>query len=606
MKIKLLSKDVAEKIAAGEVIERPASVVKELVENSIDAGADRITVEINNMGVDLIKITDNGIGMNKEDLKLSILRYATSKLNDIDDLEKIYTFGFRGEALPSIARVSKLEVITREKNNNLGYKLSVIGGENEKIEEFGASLGTQIIVKDLFYNTPARKKFLKSKITEYAYIYQIMESIVIAFPDISLTLILDGKEKLNLNKSKDKLEHISLLFGKNYKDQLLELNYKNSFVKVSGYISKPDFTEKRKNNQYVFINNRPIISKLIFGAITEGYREYLMKNNYPIVFLFLEMDPSYFDVNVHPRKLEVKFFNEQGLFSLIVSAIRQTILESKNKKYVLPKKEIYETNFNRSNNSEKKAIRENLEILYKKNDTSNFDVETRFIASPSQQINRENNNTKLENKQEESIQYDFDKDIVVTDISALAWLPDKYILAERQNRNLVVIDQHAAHERVLYETLKEKYKTSAIESQGLLIPSMLDIPPHKAEILKSSLAKLEKLGFIIEEFGINSFAIKSVPSIISVGSEKELVIEIVSKLLENENKNVALSEEILDKIIMLSCKYAIKSKDKMSQIEMQKLIKDLFKCKNPYHCPHGRPVLITISEEELDKRFGRE
>ena len=325
MPIKILDIDTSEKIAAGEVVERPFCAVKELVENSIDAGATRINIEIKDKGVELIKITDNGSGMSKEDLNLCILRHATSKIKNIDDLEKINTMGFRGEALAAISRVSKIQISSKQALNEQGYKLISEGGSEPKILPVGMNDGTQIIIQDLFYNTPARKKFLKSKQSEYSAIISNIENTALAYPKISFKLTIDGRERLNLHQVNSKIDRINDVFGMELTKNLLPLNFDNGSLKLTGFISSPEFIEKKRNKHFLFVNKRVVISKVAIAATNDAYKEYIVKGRYPVVFLFLELDGKFFDVNVHPRKIDIKFVNERAIFTMIREATSLTL-----------------------------------------------------------------------------------------------------------------------------------------------------------------------------------------------------------------------------------------------------------------------------------------
>lgn len=638
-KIKILDIDTIEKIAAGEVVERPYCAVKELIENSIDANSTNILIEILDKGTSLIKITDNGDGMTEEDLSLCIKRHATSKINIIEDLEKIKTLGFRGEALAAISRISKTEIITRQKDFDYGFSLYAEGGENIEIKKTGSGIGTQIIIKDLFYNVPARKKFLKSNASEYSQIISIVEKLALAHHNISFKLLIDEKVKLNLIKTSDKVDRIRDIFGKDVAENLIPFEYQNNFFKIYGWTSNSQYFEKSRNNYYSFVNDRNIVSKVIIGAVNEAYKENIVKSRYPISFIFLEMSGEFFDVNVHPQKTEIKFLNEPSIFSIV----RETVffaLKNKDSEKVL--------NINKNDNViEEKNIETKIEENIEKQDFNLDTKKEKRIFSEIKNLNKKNYDTRqstrvfvpnpedkkkyIENWQKmisvfdkvdlkksekldlNQVKIDVDekeKNLFQDeeiDLKVIGWFPSKYILASNKNFELVIIDQHAAHERINYEILKKDFEQKRIEVQGLLISEIFELPNSKKEFLADleNLNKFEAFGFFIELFGKDSLKINAVPSIIEQGKEVQTVKEILENLVENMESKDLYSQEIIDKIIMISCKNSIKANQKLSILEMETLIKRLMKTENPYHCPHGRPTIISISQKEIDKKFAR-
>ncbi len=638
-KIKILDIDTIEKIAAGEVVERPYCAVKELIENSIDANSTNILIEILDKGTSLIKITDNGDGMTEEDLSLCIKRHATSKINIIEDLEKIKTLGFRGEALAAISRISKTEIITRQKDFDYGFSLYAEGGENIEIKKTGSGIGTQIIIKDLFYNVPARKKFLKSNASEYSQIISIVEKLALAHHNISFKLLIDEKVKLNLIKTSDKVDRIRDIFGKDVAENLIPFEYQNNFFKIYGWTSNSQYFEKSRNNYYSFVNDRNIVSKVIIGAVNEAYKENIVKSRYPISFIFLEMSGEFFDVNVHPQKTEIKFLNEPSIFSIV----RETVffaLKNKDSEKVL--------NINKNDNViEEKNIETKIEENIEKQDFNLDTKKEKRIFSEIKNLNKKNYDTRqstrvfvpnpedkkkyIENWQKmisvfdkvdlkksekldlNQVKIDVDekeKNLFQDeeiDLKVIGWFPSKYILASNKNFELVIIDQHAAHERINYEILKKDFEQKRIEVQGLLISEIFELPNSKKEFLADleNLKKFEAFGFFIELFGKDSLKINAVPSIIEQGKEVQTVKEILENLSENIESKDLYSQEIVDKIIMISCKNSIKANQKLSILEMETLIKRLMKTENPYHCPHGRPTIVSISQKEIDKKFAR-
>ncbi|MDR0676977.1 MAG: DNA mismatch repair endonuclease MutL [Elusimicrobiota bacterium] len=681
-KIKLLDIDTIEKIAAGEVVERPFCAIKELVENSIDANAKKISIEILDKGIKLIKITDDGNGMTREDLELCVKRHATSKIQKIEDLEKIKTLGFRGEALAAISRISKIEIITRQRESEHGFSMKVEGGEIKEIKKIGTSFGTQIIIKDLFYNVPARKKFLKSHSSEYSQIISILEKIAISHPNISFRLSIDTKEKFNLLKSNETLERIKDIFGKKLVEYLLPFKYENDFFSISGFATNTEHFEKTKNNYYTFVNKRNISSKIIIAAINEAYKENIVKSRYPVVFLFLEMNGEFFDVNVHPQKTEIKFMNEPAIFSIIKETIFYTLknedsnkifnenksenvkdisINEKEKNFQEGAKEIFlketlnlEEGKNKKIFSELKNIKRNYDIgrttkifipknkidknNYLKNwkkimsifdnmdlkkiENLNLNQNATSILLEKNNMSNQKDNTPIHLERDETSNNVLEKsdkrkdyatnieaeffDEIDPEINIIGWLPNKYILANNKNFDLILIDQHASHERINYEILKKDFENRAIEVQGLLLPEILEIQSSKMDFLIENIKKFENFGFFIEYFGNNIFKITGVPSIIEKGKEIESVREILDNIIDDKIKGTDLySKEIIEKIIMIACKNSIKANQKMSFIEMQELVKRLMKTENPYHCPHGRPTIISMTQKEIDKKFSR-
>ncbi|MCP4482276.1 MAG: DNA mismatch repair endonuclease MutL [bacterium] len=617
-KIQLLTQDVSEKIAAGEVVDRPYCAVKELIENSIDAEATRITIDIKDRGVELIKITDNGWGMPKEDLEICTLRHATSKIIQIDDLEKIDTMGFRGEALAAISRVSKTEIKTKQTDSDLGYSLITEGGSKPVIKPTGMSNGTQIIIKDLFYNTPARKKFLKSKQSEYSSIISNVENIALAHPTIGFKLIIDDKEKLNLHQIDTHLDRIKSIFKDELAENLIPLDLDNGTIKIHGFISSPTYINKKRNNYFFFVNNRIVISKLIIAAVNNAYSEHLVKGRYPIAFIFAELKGEFFDINVHPRKIDVKFVNEQAIFTSIRQATRLTLqnahalsLPSENARNNIADIEKIDK-IKKTNNTpqDKNNFFANFKTLHNIAPTTKLQ-NTRMLSTYNKEFSQATKNFDFSEKtphlpsspsstQPKSYQK-FSGEI--NNINIIGRLPTKYILAYNSKNDFILIDQHAAHERINYEQLKNDFLNKQIEIQGLLIPEIVTLNSGVLEIAEANLEKFEKFGFLIEKFGNDSLKITAVPSIIEKGHEKSSFLEMLSEI--NPEVDIIKNKEIIDKIIMTACKNSVKAGQKLSIAEMDHLIKNLFKCKNPYHCPHGRPTIITMTQTEIDKKFSR-
>lgn len=632
-KIKILKLDTIEKIAAGEVIDRPEACVKELVENSIDAGAKNITIEIENMGLSSIKIIDDGSGLDREDLILATTLHATSKISQIEDLENINTFGFRGEALASIARISNMEIKSRISNNDFGYKINIKTGNcDENVEKVGMPFGTQILIKDLFFNVPARKKFLKSKNVEIAKIIDIIEKIAISYDKIKFILKIDGKIKLNFFSKEGKISRIKEVFGKTLENKLIPFEFQNEQFHISGYTSTNEYRSTKKNNYYVFVNNRIVNSKIINIAINNAYKEILVTSVYPITFLFLEMSGEYFDCNIHPRKLDVRFLNESAIYSIVSETIKSS-LKDKDVQNVIKKScedtlstEKFFNSKNFDNDTQKVYEFENnnkklkLDIFSEKN-FKNYKTKIYFpneykekYLKSWQNLNNIFNNIDLkeekklkiiENKTSQgNLQIEYKKED--ENLKVIGFFPEKYILAFNKANDLVLIDEHAADERINFEKLLDDYKNKKVLSKGLLFPVEIEVPFSIMEKYKNLdiYKKIEIFGYYLEPFGKNIIKINAVPNIIDTGKEKTASTEILDIFSSDIDIN-NIPNTTVEKIMMTSCKNSIKAKTILSMEEMKNLIKKLFLTKNPYHCPHGRPTMISFSQKEMDKKFFR-
>ena len=601
-KIKSLSTEVVNKIAAGEIVSRPASVVKELMENSLDAGATQILVEIKGGGKGLIRVTDNGEGISRQDLPLVFHRYATSKITRAEDLEKITSLGFRGEAVPSIAAVSKIKLFTKTKGSLAGNQIISVGGKEEAIKEAGCPEGTQIDVEELFFNTPARRKFLKSNTTEIDHISKIVESMALSFYEVAFKLISEGKELINVPRVKNPADRLVALYGNQFFSRLKSLSFSNNFLSVRGFISPPSSTFSNRNRQLIFVNNRFIGSRLLSHAIYSAYLNIIPPKRYPAIFLFIRIEPSLIDVNVHPAKSEIRFINEQAIHSLLAEEIKKSLQRgefSANVKYQpLPNQ------FNQRERGIKECI---ADYMTKPNKTFRSSVDRKnFFAN----INKQNL-SKQDLSQPKKFVYSNSKEekeglLIDIQIQPLAQMSNKYILAQK-GRNLLVIDQHAASERIVYEQFKEEISKEAVSIQGLLIPFTIELSPSQSVVVKKNVTYLNKIGFQIEEFGANDFKVKGIPALLGDKNNKQIIQDVLDRLLElgTVKKEIELSDEITDRIIRTACHTAIRAKDSLGSREIEKLVEDLKRTKNPFTCPHGRPIIIEITEEELDRKFKR-
>ncbi|MCX7735268.1 MAG: DNA mismatch repair endonuclease MutL [Candidatus Kapabacteria bacterium] len=618
-KIKILPDVVANQIAAGEVVQRPESVIKELIENSLDAGSDSIFVVVKGAGKQLIHIVDNGFGMSKEDLLLSVRRHATSKIYSSDDLERIITYGFRGEALASIAAVSQLEIRTRQKEDEMGWKLLSEPSKELIIEPCITEIGTQIFVKNLFYNVPARRKFLKSNLTEFRYISDTMIKFALSKPEIRFTfydedtLIFDLKPSDLINRIKD-------LWGENTSSSLLPVYLENEYIKINGFIGKPHLVKQSKSGQYIFLNGRSIINKSISHAIFSAYEHLLEKSGNPFYIIFIELNPESFDVNVHPQKNEVKFEDERMIYGFMNKAVSKTLQENNlAPEYHFINQQVSQP-FGKIDNNQVSPDKDYLivnkltgEIIEK---TQTNSLNSTFPQShyyPRQQFNH----------REQAFTSAFDKifgnspnedksniDIFKTETGESSessnisyWqLHNKYILTQTAN-GLTIIDQHAAHERILYEKALKAMNREFSYSQQLLFPVTVKVTPTEMKLIEELKTELNSLGFVFDFLSVDKIEITSVPLDTINGEEINSFREIIETYDEyqkvrhtNKRDNLAAS---------YSCKSAIKTGQKLSVEEMKNLITELQKCEVPYACPHGRPIIIEFTLDFLDRKFGR-
>ena len=626
-KIKILSADVANKIAAGEVVERPASVVKELIENAVDAGSTSIRVEIRAGGKRLIHVSDNGIGMEREDALLALERHATSKVNRIEDLACIQTFGFRGEALASIASVSQFELLTRTADALEGTKVNVDGGVFRSVQESGCSPGTHMSINNLFYNVPARLKFLKTDTTEMNHVTNQVTWAALAHPNIHFSLTHNGRSMLDVRACDSHLERVRLLYGKEFAENLIEFTEELPELKVYGLLGKPEFTKPNREYQLFFLNQRPIRSKIITAALTEALDAMVAKGRQPVALLFLTLDPETVDVNVHPAKIEVRFRNERTIYSGVVRILRNAVHQAK----YIPKIETppeptsseedaetrdaslsgrvstprhtptargqhATTPVARTQRTETPPIptqeTADTEQAPETVDTSEGhapSTSTEIVVQPPQQEIPDDVNLSL---------LDFENVQLKTNLFKT------YIVAEAKDK-IFFIDQHVAAERVLYERFVNQMHADGIPVQGLLLPVTLEATPQQLSALKTHGDIFEKLGFDLEEFGGNTILIRAIPSPLPTRVAAQTVTDLLDKLPEAPHTDVQLPKAIDDALITLACKSAVKAGDTLDMKEMVNLIKELSQAKLPFNCPHSRPIIVEMGRDELERRFHR-
>jgi DNA mismatch repair protein MutL len=605
--IKILPQSLSNKIAAGEVVNRPESVVKELIENSIDAGATHITLIIKDAGKSFIQIIDNGSGMSEQDALLSFQRHSTSKISSYEDLENILTLGFRGEALASIASVSQVELKTKKENDEVGTIVKVEGSEIMDVTKTNCETGTSISVKNLFYNTPGRRNFLKSNQTEFRHIYETFIRLAISNPGAAFTFINNDEEIFDL-KSSELKARLQNIFTNPFSESLIAVSQGNELIKIYGYISKPNFTKKSKQDQYFYLNKRFFVSKSLNFAVYSGYDDLIEKGDYPSFFLFIDIDPKKVDVNVHPSKMEVKFEDENATFGFVRKSVKEALSKADivfevgfdNRLGIPDSPESFhykESNQPSSQNFQRTFSFQKSNFNFpKKEDTSNihsiFDATKRFeetesgnIPAQQEQKNIFEHSKKSETESFNVWQYQY-----------------KYIMCQTET-GLMIIDQHAAHERILYEKALLWLNSQSSFSQQLLIPIKINLTKIDFHIASSLKDELVNLGFNFNLMNDEYVEMTGLPSDVKIGDENKIFQELIDQYKEYELK---LNLEKRDNLAKsFACRSAIKTGDKLTYTEMVGLMDNLFASQMPYVCPHGRPTVIRITTDELDKRFSR-
>lgn len=698
--ISVLDQSTIDKIAAGEVVERPSSVVKELVENAIDAGASAITVEIKEGGTTFIRITDNGTGIEKEQVPLAFLRHATSKIRKVEDLSLISSLGFRGEALSSIAAVSRVELITKPHEQLIGVRYQIEGGMEKGMEEIGAPDGTTFLIRDLFYNTPARAKFLKTPTTEAGYISSFIEQLALSHPHISFKYMQNGQTKLHTSGNNNLKEAIYQIYGRDITRELIEIHTKDrdETIRIDGFIGKPVISRGNRNFENYYVNGRYAKNNIISRAIEDAYKDFTMQHKYPFVVLHIEIDGEHVDVNVHPTKMELRFNNQQEVYNAIYSAVDQGLHEKEliphvempepkpvvsntpayapkpktgsvsqtpaavqtgeisgmtggvtsasmpqRKKAIVPPPQERDLEYFMSRMKERvlaeheeKKRREKIAKKQAVHTTENIAENISVKESPSfssastpSNVAEEktpymqnasskskitmSTNTDETTKPEPSLtetpkQMELFEDHLLTreamqKYKVVGQVFETYWLVEYDN-SLYIIDQHAAHERVLYEKTLKSMKTREFTSQMISPPIVLNLSMQEAELLNTYMDQFTRIGFEIEEFGQDSYAVRAVPDNLFSIAKKELLIQMLDSLSDEITRNQ--SPDLIDeKIASMSCKAAVKGNMKLSVQEVDALIGELLSLDNPYHCPHGRPTIIAMTKRELEKKFKR-
>lgn len=589
--INILDSNTIDKIAAGEVVERPSAVVKELVENSIDANADAVTIEIKDGGISFIRITDNGEGIDRSQIKKAFMRHATSKIKSVEDLISVTSLGFRGEALSSISAVSKVEFLTKTKTDFIGTRYVVEGGRECVFEDAGIPDGTTIIVRDLFFNVPARKKFLKSPSSEGNNITELIEHMVLSHPNISFKYIYNGNVKLQSSGKNDIKSCIYNVYGRDIANGLIEVKSIRDDISIHGFIGKPELARATRNFEIYFVNNRFIKSTLIDRALEEAYKDYLMLHKYPTVFLYFEIPSHLIDVNVHPTKREIRFFEGEALKCYIVDVIKNALI---NKELI---KEIVEEHH------EKPSVKES-EINKEPFETINHIIESSYNNYYSSEIEKEDESTDINDKNEQLTLFD-DKFISEESIKKhriIGQLFNTYWLIEFENK-LFIVDQHAAHEKVNYERLIKKLRNNENCSQNIYPPIVVSLSNAEAQYVTKYNENFLNVGFTIEHFGGLDYTISTVPMELLSQNPADYFHEMLDELMEGKNSKE--TETVNLKIATMACKASVKGNMHLSVFEADKLISELLTLENPYNCPHGRPTIISFSKYEIEKMFKR-
>ena len=633
-RINVLPKEIYQLIAAGEVVERPSSVVKEMIENSLDAGAKNITLEIKNGGSTYIRITDDGCGIERDDVRKVFISHATSKISKKDDLNSIGTLGFRGEAMASISAVSKVELLTKAENEEIGTRYEIAGGEELEFDDAGCPNGTTIVVRDIFFNTPARMKFLKKDVTEGNQVAGIVDRMAISHPEISFRFIRDGKQVLITSGNGDLKSTVYSVLGKEMSDSLMSVDYSFNDMRITGFVSKPTASRKSRAGQYFYINNRIVKSKTAMAALEQAYKNTIMVGRFPACVLNIELNPAQVDVNVHPAKTEVRFANEKPIFDLVYYAVKTAIENDRTVKevefkenpiYRQESKNVYQNNDNKSFQAKfdffkKKDEPPSQQVIKTKPREDFWQVEA---PKPEYKIARDEKpkarvDINIEYEEPEEISTAKSKDapkerdiekVVITDekdnenvipnFKLIGEAFKTYLIVEIENE-LYFIDKHAAHERMNFERFKAQ---ATVETQMLLAPVVVNLTKDEFIAISENVELIKKCGFELEEFGESQIIVRAIPSLVDGDSVKDLMLEIAQKLLEHK------TDILPDKIDWIyhsaSCRGAVKAGDYTSRQEQEMFVKKLLSMPKIRFCPHGRPVFIKMSKYDIEKQFGR-
>ena len=646
MSIQVLDQETINKIAAGEVIERPSSVVKELVENAIDAGATAVTIEIKDGGISFIRITDNGSGISKDDIPMAFLRHSTSKIKSIEDLMNVSSLGFRGEALSSIAAVSQVELITKTADDFTGSRYVIEGGNEISLEEVGAPDGTTFIVRNLFYNTPVRRKFLKTAATEAGYVNALIEHLSLSHPDISFRFINNNQNKLHTSGNMNLKD---IMYGRDITSNLMEISGKTQDVEITGFIGKPVICRGNRGYENYYINGRYIKSSIITKAIEEAYKGYIMPHNYPFTAIHFKINPSIMDVNVHPTKMELRFSKNEFVYRFVLETVKECLANRElaarvklpdpvkqqqftkspenikqteksyvqentdSKPYQAPRIEPPRESFYNSTESsvKQKTVNENQTTGFIKNITDYTKMPPTRLPEPfeikrsDEMIKEDKKIYEAEKKQEAEQLSMFDTPLMSekakADYRIIGQLFETYWLIEYEDK-FYMMDQHAAHEKILYERFMNHLKVKDMDTQMIMPPVIIELNMQQEDAYKRNKQAFSRLGFEIEEFGGNAYKVNGLPAGLPNINLKQMLIDMIDGLTDDNSTDLDI---ITERVATMSCKAAVKGNNKLSFEEAKELIEELMQAENPYNCPHGRPTLIVMSKYEVERKFKR-
>lgn len=649
MSIQVLDQETINKIAAGEVIERPSSVVKELVENAIDAGATAVTIEIKDGGISFIRITDNGSGISKDDIPMAFLRHSTSKIKSIEDLMNVSSLGFRGEALSSIAAVSQVELITKIADDFTGSRYVIEGGNEISLEEVGAPDGTTFIVRNLFYNTPVRRKFLKTAATEAGYVNALIEHLSLSHPDISFRFINNNQNKLHTSGNMNLKDIIYGVYGRDITSNLMEISGKTQDVEITGFIGKPVICRGNRGYENYYINGRYIKSSIITKAIEEAYKGYIMPHNYPFTAIHFKINPSIMDVNVHPTKMELRFSKNEFVYRFVLETVKECLANRElaarvklpdpvkqqqftkspenikqteksyvqentdSKPYQAPRIEPPRESFYNSTESsvKQKTVNENQTTGFIKNITDYTKMPPTRLPEPfeikrsDEMIKEDKKIYEAEKKQEAEQLSMFDTPLMSgkakADYRIIGQLFETYWLIEYEDK-FYMMDQHAAHEKILYERFMNHLKVKDMDTQMIMPPVIIELNMQQEDAYKRNKQAFSRLGFEIEEFGGNAYKVNGLPAGLPNINLKQMLIDMIDGLTDDNSTDLDI---ITERVATMSCKAAVKGNNKLSFEEAKELIEELMQAENPYNCPHGRPTLIVMSKYEVERKFKR-
>lgn len=629
MSIVLLDDNTISKISAGEIIENPASVVKELLENSIDAGAKNITVEVKNSPTDFIRITDDGCGFKADEIELAFMRHSTSKLSKIEDLEELTTLGFRGEALASISSIAKIRLLTKNSEDLAGTSTKIENGRIIEQSNVGMPHGSTFYVEDIFYNTPVRKKFLRADNVEFNLIFDVIQKIALGNPQVSISYIRDGKTLLNSYKNSNYKNHILNVLGREIATNLIENSFSSENYKIRAYFSNNKLFRSSRNHQYIYINGRYVTNREISREIEKVYKSLIPLNRFPVFILFIDINSSLIDVNIHPKKHEVKLSNENNLIAILCEMVEEVLYPNRSIREIEDEPKVNLNVFDIFDDKSNDNLINFKEPTYEPSDNyiKEFDIDSQSFHENYQPFdvyeeNADNNNdidniedktedfnndyiSSLEQFQEDSFLNDkevIDSNLINTRIVGILF--DTFIILENKNKDLIyLVDQHAAHERVMYEKYKKQYLNSNINSQVLLKPEIIELNASEYMKIEKNFHLFKDLGFSIDSFGENSIILREVPMIFGFPTYVSFIRDIIDSL---DDKIYSNYQADMWKVMKRACLKAVKAGDTLSNMEVKELINSLIHCENPYTCPHGRPTIIDIKKTTIAKLFLRE